>query len=408
MKNLGLLFAILALAACGSDTGTFADVDGGVSADGMVGSPDSSAQRPDATSTSPDATPDATPVCTADTTSDPSNCGACGHSCLGSSCSDSECQVNIIESALAGDQRITALVADPTYVFYAIQTDTETQVYKKFANGAGLREKIVQGPATSLQQLAHDTDYVYTPFDGRIADLTSASIWARYKPSNTGSFFLQMNLEVLTGSVLKHDGHIYWSSDTDAVSGSMIRRIPSGGGTAELVYQTPNGARFITTDGSNIFWSTADGYLYSGPLSSPTPLNPSITNLHGPATRAAEFGVGDSRIVWRATNTGNVRSIPKTGGSATDIAVASGGVAMHDNVVYLAIGPELQAVTPFGVLLLTLKTYDPSTVPGPCTVTGEPRRMWVDGGFLYYVVEFVSNDCPGPAYKTELHRTPLL
>src|ERR1700733_2818590 len=90
---------------------------------GRVTAPDNpdgggTGSAPDAPVSTPDdgGTPDANMVCTGvDLTSDPANCGACGHSCNGGTCQASQCQPVVIALAQNTPQGIAV---DATNVYW--------------------------------------------------------------------------------------------------------------------------------------------------------------------------------------------------------------------------------------------------------------------------------------------------
>src|SRR5262249_54432682 len=94
------------------------DFSTGGGSDGDAG-PDSAATADGSVDTGLDATspdPDAEAGSCGDTTSDPENCGKCGHSCLGGQCVQAACSPVVI---VTGAIQPRAVAVDSTYVYWA-------------------------------------------------------------------------------------------------------------------------------------------------------------------------------------------------------------------------------------------------------------------------------------------------
>jgi hypothetical protein len=155
-------------AASGSDTASGRDV--GAASD--TGTPDSDARVDgglDATAhdaSSPDGAvtdaradaADASPTCTANTTSDPAHCGRCGHSCLGGLCTASVCQpVAIVQ----GQDNPYAIAVDATRVYWTTYGGWTVMAANKDGSSATVLATDAVGNVSSPVGIAVDDAYVY-------------------------------------------------------------------------------------------------------------------------------------------------------------------------------------------------------------------------------------------------------
>jgi hypothetical protein len=95
----------------------------------------------------PDATAD-TGVCAADIAKDPANCGRCGRSCLGATCSEGRCQPQVLVGSEA--QPTYLALHDDRIVYKAMRKfsnfDNEAIVSVPLAGGVPVTEKTNLGP----------------------------------------------------------------------------------------------------------------------------------------------------------------------------------------------------------------------------------------------------------------------
>jgi hypothetical protein len=246
-----------------------------------------------------------------DLRSDPDNCGACGHGCLGGACSNATCLPAVVAS---GQGALRGIVADGRSVFWA---------------GAGF--------------------VAATPRDV-IAPTTIASF------EGTGFRMAELG------------DYVYWvTRDT-----GLVARAKKTGGATETLAANQGDVGGIATDGATVYWDTyPDGSLYSKPLDSSGPatvldqgsnltgvqlrggflyyiedsslrrLKVGTTSTSGPyLARAGTFElVADDAFLYAASAEGDaVVRVPVAGGSPQQLADASSpwGFAADDAFVYWA------------------------------------------------------------------------
>jgi len=222
---------------------------------------------------------DAAPVCAADVdfTSDPANCGSCGHSCLGAQCSDSMCHSVML------------------------------------ATGQG-----------SLRQILEQGEYLYYAANGAIRRIPKAGGMPEVVATFSGTAF----------RMTAHGGYLYWVTRNTGI----VARAPIGVGTTTEVIATGQGdVGGIATDGVTVYWNNypTGGKIVRKQINSTMQFDvlPPTDNLTGMRL------VGDTLYYLRADSNAGLFAIDPTGGSPpTTIApgVGSWEMAIDGDDVFLA------------------------------------------------------------------------
>ncbi len=228
--------------------------------------------------------------CAADTTSDPANCGTCGHDCLGGKCTAGQCQ----PITLATTSGSVGIAIDSTYVYWANTSTTSAGIYKI--------NKTLTGPGTPL---AVETGATYEKVQGLASD---------------GSY-------------------VYWTNKATGATGSVQRALPTGGGLTTLVTgQNQPDWIAVTVDGTDVVWTNqGTNQVMATPVTSsgatPTALN--TTNELG--TLPAGIAI-DATTVYYATKTtggGEAESVPLAGGMVSQLGPATYvGITVDNDNVY--------------------------------------------------------------------------
>jgi hypothetical protein len=355
---LSLALPPLLLAACPS-LGTIG-TDGGapdVTVDhGTVHPTEASADRRAA-----EAAPDA--PCTAKVTSDPKNCGRCGHDCLGGACIDGACQPVILYS---GSDTPTSIVVDGPSIFVTVDSTKPTGGYLfkcTTDNCQATMTVLATGLADPWFAVAHggsvfwdnsgttdagtvtgagavlscpetgcpDTGpIVYTPDGGGGEGGSTISglalddtyiYWANlYGYTGQTGTILQCAAAECAGTTVQLVGGfdfiplsvavdpnwVYW---TDLGTNQVLRCALSGCGDNPMIFANgQKGASGLALYGGNVYWTQGidDGGVLVCPAAgcaAPT------TIAHGQANPVA-VAVDDSGAYWTNTNDGTVRHCP--------------------------------------------------------------------------------------------------
>lgn len=216
-------------------TGEGGPGDGGANGDGDV--------QPDATSCG-------------DTLNSPTNCGRCGHDCLGGSCTAGSCSPVLLQDA-GGEPY--AIAVDDTAVYYTDISGAAGSVYSITKNAAATRTKL----ASTTDPLVYD---------------------------------------------LKLDAARVYFSSGSANNGGAVEMVPLGGGAKQTVAVSAPGAsdpRGVTIDAQYIYWVNTSAPLgvqraLKAPAAAVTTLAPSEID---PGTALVDGTV----LWWTSKSAGKVR-----------------------------------------------------------------------------------------------------
>jgi hypothetical protein len=203
--------------------------------------PDAATTPPDAGATPPDAAramPDAT-LCARDVdlTRDPDNCGACGHSCGGGACVDSQCQPFAIAT---GQSAPNALTVDATSVYW---TTSDGNVRKAPING-GQTTLLVSGQQDPWG-IAVDATRVYW-----VNAMPSGQVLSA--PISGGTPTVLADQQLRPFKLALNDGILYWTNN----SGGAVMKLPVTGGSPIMLAARQGSPVAITTDGGRLYWSS--------------------------------------------------------------------------------------------------------------------------------------------------------
>ena len=345
-----------ALAACSTILG-FEDVTLGTDAGAADGAVDGGADAPRAdvaTDTAPDTTADAPSDGNADgadacgdTMTDKNNCGRCGHSCLGGTCSMGQCTAFKLLDGFFGTR---GLAVDGTSVYFT-NTDGNT-VFKASKIDGSNAIKIADQPDA------------YAPF-GIAIDATS----------------------------------VYW---TNQVTAGEVRSCPLAGcsGPSTLIANANYPAGLLVV-GNNIFWgASGDGTVGTSTLDGGSRL----TLFASDAGAQPYMLANDSTYVYFTDNATNApaRRVPLGGGTVVSLASTNQsqttGIAVGGGNVFFGGGDSVGNIWKIAVGQFAEGAHAASIASGQ----NAPLSLAVDANYVYWLDRGDINGLNGSIYACAL------
>lgn len=271
--------------------------------------------------------------CETDVTSDPSNCGACGHDCDGYGCNAGVCEIALLvsDADLPWD-----LAVDDTAVFW-----------------------VEEGPG---------------PNEGSVHTV----------PLQGGASSTLAEGESTPIAVALDDAWVYWVSF--ASGGSVARVGKAGTDYAQLA--VTNAPRSLALDAERVFWSTVEGAIMHLPKSGGTP-----TPLTQAGPGVCSVFVNEDHIYWTNRLSGDVSRLDKldtTGASLTTVATSqSNPTAVYvdaQHVYWLEAGPSFDGADCFAASGRVLRTPHAQlgTIEEVASGQACPARITGDATHVYW------------------------
>lgn len=356
-----LLVLALAVATMGcslteSSSGLVGD---GGSADAIIGADDGGTQlTPDGSAIDSSLGDGGAPGCASDT--DPHNCGACGHDCLGGTCAGGKCGAFPLANGLT---RPGYLALDDSYLYWA-----------RDAADGGLIERVplvggpveaVSDPQPSTSRLVLQDPYVFytsgTTVKRRRKDRTDAekiifhypasdfviqgadanflvggsngsgSLWGGPSDGSSPEFLLYYGVHYGDAlAIVGSDVLIGQATGPDLLRHS--RSDPDGG----ISSFASGAARFIVTDATNAYWTVADqASVFMAPKAAGAA--PQILAIGPDAAHDGALAIDATHVYWSAqSDSGSIVRASLSGGTTQVVAtdVRNGlGVAVDDKRV---------------------------------------------------------------------------
>ena len=295
------------------------------------------------------------------------NCGDCGRSCLGASCTAGVCGAITLATGLSEPWD---LLVDDSYVYFSDFTDGYIDRVSK-TDGSG-RKTLASGYLRTWY-MAFDGGFIYfTTQSGNSLERVKADGTAPAETLYSGT---------KTSAVALDDKYIYFTQTLDV---AHVWRMPKQGGPVVKLVTTQVQPRAIAVDDSSVYWSTQDA-TSDGEVRR---VDKNVT----PETEAGEIvATGQGFIPWIvrdadnlfiASNSGTVSryNIPTSKLDTLDVTKAVRYVAVDDKYLYWsAVGGKVYRLE---------KDYVPSQLPAPVvTLYSEDgasmRSIAVDDTALY-------------------------
>jgi hypothetical protein len=183
------------------------------------------------------------------TMTDAANCGTCGHSCLGGTCSAGVCQPYTLATLGSGGSH---MVTDGTKLYLR---DSFNIYYCPLPTCTGGKQSIAAvnggGNFADLNLDPSNTHLYFASFSG-------TGDFRRVLTSNLTTFDTIVTGEATVYNVTVDANNIYWTDGTTVKSCPAAGPFPCGPGKSNLA-TNGNGARDIVSDGTNVWWSNTAG-----------------------------------------------------------------------------------------------------------------------------------------------------
>lgn len=267
--------------------------------------------------------------CDTELATDPANCGACGHSCLGGKCTGGKCE----PFQLASASRPSGLALDAMHVYFTFPSVPLIQRVQRngkctpaapcpqdFA-GTAVGDPLikVRGPSAIVSDGASVwwTNQAVGNLGRRAAALPPGPI-TNFGPAQS----TQPGYLALAG------GKVYWTSGfANAEPTPHVRRANLDGTNVETVatYANPAttfaGKGGIAADAANIYWASENSGVFHAGLGDAPCVENSTCKKYGSAFAAYGVAVDATFVYWTEPANGTVKRAPKAGGQSFTIAV---------------------------------------------------------------------------------------
>ncbi|HTV18374.1 MAG TPA: hypothetical protein VMG12_06875, partial [Polyangiaceae bacterium] len=310
-----------------------------------------------------------------DLNTDASNCGSCGHSCQGSTCSAGRCNPTTIAS---GQVVASRMALNTNELFFAT---TGGDLYRITKEGAGLRAIVI---SSNVRGLAADGTTVYWTLDE-----TPGQIW-RVTQSGNGT---------LTN----------YANSPDGLGGYAYRYlvdIASGGGSIKTDAVYVSGGSVYWVDGGYRRASTTASIPASGELLGEAISSFSTTSLMAPAGTCV-YGVDSSLMGIVRACTGGGQASVYSGNLIMDIVADSSAVYFSEHSIGIkrmalnSTTPTITNLAPTSAVPLSLTTdqnfvyyIDGGATADLCSPNMTIKRVAKSGGTPTTLVQLGSNACP--------------
>jgi hypothetical protein len=316
-----------------------------------------------------------------DTRSDPHNCGACGHDCLGGLCSMSACQPMALVAVEAGASPYAIAQDDGSLYWTDDRTDTIWATNKR----TGASEPLQQG-TFSPEPIAVDDAGIYWG--------AATGVYRCPKVGcATGTTFIGQYSGFLVDSLSVDDQNVYW------IEGQLsVAAAPKGSldASANLLWPPADAAASaapvnVVADGTHVFFSATDGLVRSLALD-----GGQVASTGSPSSYGS-FGLAldPADVYWTVPDPseGYVSGSPSSALDASVLAMSQaspGAIASDGTRLYWVVAEDAGATT--AIAACTIAACAPSVMAAGFT---DVSSIVVDDTAVYFT-DHGTGDRAGP------------
>jgi len=294
--------------------------------------------------------------CEANLSTDPDNCGACGHDCQSGICSSGLCGAWVLATEAATPVNIAL---SSTHVYWVTASSV-----RRVAKAGGAVETVVSG-FTSLRGVGTSSTHVY------FSDLGTSTGSIRRAPltGSTSEAFVSTVASPLTLAI--QGTTAFWSHS------SGVDSKPMAGGSVTTIAQTSAAAISIAVDGEYVFY-VLGGLQGSVGRDSVSSVQNAATLVQG-LKLPSQLAIDDTYVYVTVNGDDVVKRVPKAGGTATQFATADGpvGILVDDQHAFVAaeLGKQILQIPKAGGSAVVRK----SNASSPTIIVGDSTRVyWIE------------------------------
>jgi hypothetical protein len=235
-----------------------------------------------------------------DSTSDPENCGSCGHDCAGGLCSAGVCQPAAVGGPADGSDLAGPIAVDSEWIY---ATTSSGVLRAPLSDNDGALAPLVTGRAGAYG-IATNGTYVYwtEPPNGLVMGVAASG----------GAPFTVASGQTNATLVAVDAVNLYWTATTPANAGLVVREPLSGvadGGSPVLAFTGPYPVTTLAVDATSIYFTEAGCQLQgsdevctkatsSVPLGAIAGSDASAPLVLADDNTAAGIAVGPANLYW--------------------------------------------------------------------------------------------------------------